>query len=245
MMIFVKSYKRSKTKIFALTMMATLIILLPLLSYIVVTYKTADRIYENVTDIPYNDVGMVLGTGPTTITGKVNSYFLFRIDAVEELYKAGKIKYILISGDNSRKDYSEPDVMKDSLVARGIPVEVIYLDYAGFRTLDSVVRSKKVFGQNKMTIISQRFHNERSIVLGDWQDMELIGYNAKETASRLHRIRAHIREGYARVKLFLDMFVGKQPKFLGEPIQIGEGKPQIEVNNQSPTVETKNRRTIK
>ncbi|MDO4959619.1 MAG: ElyC/SanA/YdcF family protein [Prevotellaceae bacterium] len=207
-----------------------LLFILPVLAYSVVAYKAADRIYDDVKAIPYNEVGMVLGTGPTTVSGKANVYFSYRIDAVEELYKAGKIKFILISGDNSTKDYSEPDAMKDSLVARGIPYDVIYLDYAGFRTLDSVVRSKKIFGQNRMTVISQRFHNERSIILGDWQDMDLIGYNAKDTSLRFYHIKTHVREGYARIKLLLDIFVGKQPKFLGETIEIGDGKPQKDVN---------------
>lgn len=207
-----------------------LLFILPVLAYSVVAYKAADRIYDDVKAIPYNEVGMVLGTGPTTVSGKANVYFSYRIDAVEELYKAGKIKFILISGDNSTKDYSEPDAMKDSLVARGIPSDVIYLDYAGFRTLDSVVRSKKIFGQNRMTVISQRFHNERSIILGDWQDMDLIGYNAKDTSLRFYHVKTHIREGYARIKLLLDIFVGKQPKFLGETIEIGDGKPQKEIN---------------
>ena len=221
-----------KKRILRITISALVLvtIALPILCNCIVSNKTSDSIYDSIDSIPYNEVGMVLGTGPTTKTGRTNSYFLFRIDAVEELYKAGKIRYILISGDNSRKDYSEPDVMKDSLVARGIPSNVIYLDYAGFRTLDSVIRSKKVFGQNKMTVISQRFHNERSIVLGDWQGMELIGYNAKETGSRFYRIKAHVREGYARIKLFLDILFGKQPKFLGESIQIGEDTPQTGIN---------------
>lgn len=209
--------------------------LLPVIAYEVVALKTKDRIYNNVDSIPYREVGMVLGTGPTTVTGHRNSYFYYRLDAAEELYKAGKVKYLLISGDNSRKDYSEPDVMKDTLIARGIPAEVIYLDYAGFRTLDSVVRSKKVFDQTSMTVISQRFHDERSIILGDWQDMDLIAFEAKETSSRFHKIRAHIREGFARVKLCIDMLIGKEPKFLGEPIEIGEGKIQKEVNNPIQT----------
>lgn len=208
-----------------------LILILPVLAYSFVTYKAADRIYDDVKAIPYNEVGMVLGTGPTTVSGKANVYFSYRIDAVEELYKAGKIKFILISGDNSTKEYSEPDAMKDSLVARGIPSEVIYLDYAGFRTLDSVVRSKKIFGQNKMTVISQKFHNERSIILGDWQDMDLIGYNAKDASLRSYQIKSHIREGFARIKLLLDILFGKQPKFLGEVIEIGDGKPQKDINH--------------
>lgn len=209
--------------------------IVPAVCYEIIALKTKDRIYDDLEKLPEREVGIVLGTGPTTMTGESNSYFLYRIDAAEELYKAGKIKYILISGDNSRKDYSEPDVMKDSLVARGIPEEVIYLDYAGFRTLDSVVRSKKVFEQTTMIVISQQFHNERSLALGDWQGMELIGYNAKETSSRFHTIRAHIREGFARVKLLLDMLTNKQPKFLGKPIEIGEGCIQSDINHISET----------
>ena len=120
--------------------------------------------------------------------------------------------------------------MKDSLVARGIPAEVIYLDYAGFRTWDSVVRAKNVFGQTKMTVISQKFHNERSIFIGDRFGMELIGYNASNTSSRFHKIRALARENFARVKIFIDIIINKQPHFLGEPIEIGEGKPQKNLN---------------
>ena len=184
-----------------------LVVILPFSCYYSVVYIASDRIYEDINSIPYNDVGLLLGTGPQTRTGKTNSYFLHRIN------------------------YSEPDVMKDSLIARGIPADVIYLDYAGFRTLDSVIRANKIFGQSKMTVISQRFHNERSIVLGDWQDMELIGYNAEGTKSRFHSIRAHIREGYARVKLFIDIITNKEPHFLGEKIEIADGKPQTEVNS--------------
>jgi Uncharacterized membrane protein len=215
-----------------LSIVAALIIFIamPTLCYYGIAYKAKDRIYEDVDKMPYREVGMVLGTGPTTVSGGRNSYFYYRLDATELLYKAGKIKFILISGDNSRKDYSEPDVMRDTLIARGVPSEAIYVDYAGFRTLDSVIRAKKVFGQNKMTVISQRFHNERSIALGDWQDMDLIAFDAKETSSTFHKVRAHVREGFARVKLLIDMLVDEQPKFLGEPIEIGDGMIQKDIN---------------
>lgn len=206
------------------------LVLVPVLFYNIVSWKTADRVFDDIDKLPYNEVGMVLGTGPTLRSGKPNIYFTSRIDAAEALYKAGKIKYVLVSGDNSRKDYSEPDAMRDSLVNRGIPKEVIYLDYAGFRTLDSVVRGKEIFGQTKMTIISQRFHNERTIILGDWQEMELVGFNANVSIKRTYYIRNMIREGYARVKLYLDILVNKQPHFMGEAIEIGEGMPQEDVN---------------
>lgn len=211
-------------------MVVALLVVIVQACYWLVALCAKGRIYDSVNDTPFNDVGMVLGTGPTTITGAKNRFFLYRIDAAEQLYKAGKIKFILISGDNSRKDYSEPDVMKDSLVARGIPNDVIYLDYAGFRTWDSVIRAKKVFGQNNLTVISQQFHNERSIFIGDRFGMQLIGFNAKDTPSRFHMIRAYIRENLARVKIFVDLLTRRQPHFLGNPIEIGAGKPQKDVN---------------
>lgn len=203
---------------------------LPLFCYLYVGYATKDRIYDDVESIPYREVGMVLGTGPTTAGGHPNSYFYYRLDAVCELYEAGKIRFILISGDNGRKGYSEPDSMKEYLVSRGIPPEVIYLDYAGFRTLDSMVRAKKVFGLSGMTVISQRFHNERSILLGDWAGMDLIAYNAKETTYKKHLLKIHIREGYARVKLFIDMMLDKKPKYLGPAIPIGDDLIQHDTN---------------
>ena len=223
--------KIAKTRIiYGVLAIGVLVLGLTLLCYWLVVLSAKDRIFDSIDDIPYNEVGMVLGTGPTAITGNPNPFFVNRIRAVDELYKAGKIKFILISGDNSRVDYSEPDVMKDSLVARGIPEEVIYLDYAGFRTWDSVVRAKKVFDQTKMTVISQQFHNERSIFIGDRFGMELIGYNASNTTSRFHKMRALVRENFARVKIFIDIIIGKQPHFLGDPIEIGEGKPQKDLN---------------
>lgn len=219
-------------KHFAKTVLVTIVFVIVIIQacYWTVALCAKGRIFDSVEDIPYNEVGMVLGTGPTTITGETNLFFLYRIDAVEKLYKAGKIKFILISGDNSRKDYSEPDIMRDSLVARGVPPEEIYLDYAGFRTWDSVVRAKMVFGQSKMTVISQQFHNERSLFIGNHSGMELVGYNAKDTPSRWHVFRAYFRESFARVMIFVDIIINRQPRFLGEHIEIGEGKPQMGTN---------------
>ena len=223
--------RRNKTLAIVLCAVVLIGAIIPFAAYKIVADRASDRVYDNVDSIPFNEVGMVLGTNPMAVGGYINPYFADRIDAVVDLYNAGKIKYILISGDNSRKEYSEPDVMRDSLVARGIPAEVIYLDYAGFRTLDSVVRAKHVFGLNKLTVISQRFHNERSIFLGDWQGINLIGYNAKESTQTYYRIKNHLREGLARVKLFLDMLIGIGPKFLGKQIPIGKGMPQQDINN--------------
>ena len=116
--------------------------------------KTHDKLVE----IPYCQTALLLGTSPKLKNGKENLYFTYRIKAAAELYQAGKIKYIIISGDNSKQSYNEPEAMKQALIQLSIPEDIIYLDYAGFRTLDSVVRAKEIFGQNSITVISQRFH---------------------------------------------------------------------------------------
>lgn len=126
---------------------------------------TADKIYDNTTKIPHNKVGLFLGTAKYVSNGQINLYYKYRIDAAVALFKAGKVKFILVSGDNSTKEYDEPSTIKKDLISKGIPANKIYLDYAGFRTLDSVVRCKEIFGQNNITIISQQFHNERAIYI--------------------------------------------------------------------------------
>lgn len=182
---------------------------------------TVSKVYTEVGIIPVNKVGLVLGTSPKLKNGNNNLYFDYRILAAVELYKAGKIKYILISGDNRREDYNEPEEMKKTLMQKGIPEKSIYLDYAGFRTLDSVIRAKEVFGQNRLTIISQRFHNERAIYLAEKNGINAIGYNAKDV-NAYSGLKTNIRELFARVKMFIDLATDKQPHFLGEKIIIGK-----------------------
>ena len=132
-----------------------------------------------------------------------------------------KISKILISGDNSTKEYDEPESMKQALIAKGVPGEDIVLDYAGFRTLDSIIRAKKIFGQTKLTIISQRFHNERAIYLALENGIDAIGYNAKEIRGSTSFLKTgYLREGLARVKMFLDIWFGKSPKFMGKQEKI-------------------------
>lgn len=179
------------------------------------------KTYTEVTAIPRNDVGLLLGTSPKLKNGNNNLYFDYRILAAAELYKAGKIRYILISGDNRKKDYNEPEEMKKALIQKGVPESTIYLDYAGFRTLDSVVRAKEIFGQSRITIISQRFHNERAIYLAGKNGIYAIGYNAQDV-NAYAGIKTNARELLARVKMFIDLAVDKQPHFLGEKIVIGK-----------------------
>lgn len=200
-----------------------------LLFTIVITYcnvhieKTTEKyVYDNIQLIPANKVGLIMGTSKTLGGGAENLYFKYRIDAAVELYKAGKIQYIIVSGDNSSVYYNEPMTMKRELMKRGIPEMVIYLDYAGFRTFDSVIRCKEIFGQNSFTIISQGFQNKRAIYIARYFGINAIGYNAKDVDSYAS-FKTKIREILARVKVYSDIYLtNTQPKFLGYKINVGE-----------------------
>lgn len=175
--------------------------------------------YDNVADLPTNKVGLLLGTSKY-IGKQLNYYYKYRIEATSKLYKAGKIKYVLVSGDNHHKSYNEPETFKNDLIKNGIPENRIFLDYAGFRTFDSVIRSKKVFGQNTITVISQKFHNERALFIAKHNDIKAVAYNAKDLHGKFG-LKTRIRERFARVKAILDVFVlNTKPKFLGEEIEI-------------------------
>ena len=183
------------------------------------SFQARHYIYDTTEAIPKNKVGLILGAGKYTQSGHINSYYKFRLDAAVELYEAGKIEFILISGDNGRKTYDEPTTFKTDLIARGIPENKIFLDYAGFRTLDSVVRSKEVFGQDSITIISQQFHNERAIYLAKNYDINAIAYNAKDSYNH-QRSKTRFREYFARAKASIDVIFNVEPKFLGKKIEI-------------------------
>lgn len=186
---------------------------------------TKNQLFNEVQDIPHNKVGLVLGTAKYLNSGHLNYYFQYRIDATVALYNAGKIDYIVVSGDNSRKDYNEPEDMETALIKKGIPKDKIYLDYAGFRTLDSVYRMSAIFGQGAFTIISQPFHNERAVYIANHLDLQTVAFNAQDV-SKKYGFKTMLREKLARVKVMLDNITAKEPKFLGAPVEIGENKTQ-------------------
>lgn len=183
--------------------------------------KTAeDRMYSTVESVPYNKVALLLGTNPVNKWGRPNPYFTNRINTAAELYHAGKVDFIIASGDNHTRQYDEPTAMRDSLMAHGVPEDRIVLDFAGFRTLDSVVRAKEVFGCDTLTIVSQADHNARALYLARANGIEAVAVSAPFRAGRLVRTRLALREWLARDKMMLDIWVGKQPHFLGEKIEI-------------------------
>ncbi|MDR6406273.1 MULTISPECIES: vancomycin high temperature exclusion protein [Chryseobacterium] len=173
----------------------------------------------NIADIPETKTALLLGTSKNLNSGVPNAYFYNRIQAAVDLYKSGKIKYIIVSGDNSTKDYNEPEDMLLTLTKYGIPQERIFLDHAGFRTLDSVVRAKEIFGQTKLIIISQKFHNERAVFLAKQNGIDAFGYNAKDV-NKYAGFKTNMREYLAKAKAYWDLIFGVEPKFGGEKILI-------------------------
>ena len=195
------------------------LVLVILVCNFIISSTTKDKTYSNINTIPPNRVGLVLGTSNRITNGSSNPYYTYRIDATVALYKAGKIKFILVSGDNGSIYYNEPNTIKKDLIKAGIPEEVIFLDYAGFRTLDSMVRAKFIFGLDNVTVISQKFHNERAIYIANQKGLKAIGFNAKDL-STTQGFKVQIREYLARVKVFIDMILNTQPKFYGATIEI-------------------------
>jgi SanA protein len=214
-----KKKRRSSLLFLFILGMSLLSILAIYFSNRTINKATLGLLYTSVEAIPHNKSGLLLGTGKYLSNGSINPFYQNRIIAAAELLKSGKIRYLVISGDNSRKGYSEPEDMRADLIAQGIDSTCIYLDYAGFRTFDSVVRLKKIFGQDSVTIISQPFHNQRAIYIAQKEGIAAIGYNAKDVTAA-QGLKTNIREKFARVKVFVDFAIGKQPHFLGEKIII-------------------------
>uniref|UniRef100_UPI004049CA34 SanA/YdcF family protein n=1 Tax=Flavobacterium sp. TaxID=239 RepID=UPI004049CA34 len=201
-----------------ITVIALLFILIFGIDYRI-NKQTENQIFKTTESIPANKAGLLLGTSKLLSSGKPNQYFDYRILAAETLFKSGKIKNIVISGDNSRKDYNEPQDMKDELLKRGIPEAHIYLDYAGFRTFDSVYRMNEIFGQTSFTIISQEFHNQRAVYIANALNLDVVAFNAKDV-NVYNGLKTKIREKLARVKVEIDFLINKKPKFLGDEIII-------------------------
>lgn len=213
--VFFEPKKILKTLKWVVPLVATYVIVINLW----IVFQAKNSIYNNVSELPKNKVGLILGTSKFTSHGNINLYYKYRLEAAIALYHAGKIEYILISGDNSRKDYDEPTDFKKDLIKEGIPKNKIYLDYAGFRTLDSVMRAKEIFGLNAITIISQKFHNERAIYLARYFNINAIAFNAQDIYGS-YGYKTKLREYMARTKASMDILFNTEPKFLGKKIKI-------------------------
>lgn len=174
------------------------------------------KLFTDANAVPAKKVALVFGTSPKAKKG-INLFYKYRMDAVASLWKVGKIQHVIVSGDNSRMTYDESTAMKESLIALGIPDSAITLDYAGFSTLDSVLRCKLVFGQTDIILVSQEFQNERAIFIAEHSGMHAVGFNAENVAAS-YSYKTVLREYFARVKAVFDIYLlGTQPKFPGPP----------------------------
>ncbi|WOK08905.1 ElyC/SanA/YdcF family protein [Imperialibacter roseus] len=199
-----------------LFMLGALVFAFVIASNVWIMWKTTDDIHFNVEEIPAVDVGVVLGTSKRSVDGGANSFFTTRMEAAAKLYKAGKVKHLILSGDNNTKYYNEPQDMFNALLVLGVPAQDMTMDYAGFRTLDSIVRSKEVFGQNEIVIITQQFHAYRALFISKFYGIKAVTF-ASDDAAKSGMKSVVSREWLARPKAILDLYVLKQPpKFLGE-----------------------------
>lgn len=198
-----------KKSVSVIAILAMVCLALMLICNLLVVNNAEGKAFSDIESVKYNKVGLLLGTTPQARFDRITNYFfVYRIDAAEELYKAGKIEKILISGDeNSLDGVNEPECMRDSLVARGVPANAIILDGKGYRTINSVINANKVYGLKSFTIISQQFHNERAIYQAEHLGLDIENiqaYNAKMPKSRRAYLTT-IREYFARVKMFMDL----------------------------------------
>lgn len=183
-------------------------------SEVTVANAAKGRLFDSALAVPQRDVGLVLGTAPKVVGGSPNILYEKRLDAAAELFNQGRIKCILVSGDNRDSRYNEPYQMKMDLIKRGISTDRVVCDYAGLRTLDSVVRASKIFGQQSFVVISQGFHNERAIYIASAKGLDVVGYNATDTPTG---VGPWMRERFARVVAILDTkLINRQPRFLGQ-----------------------------
>lgn len=177
---------------------------------------SSGRLYDKTTieQVPDARAAVVLGCVRILKDGSRNRFYGYRIRAAAELYKAGKVKAVIVSGDNHVKGYDEPSDMKEDLVAAGIPAEKVVCDYAGFRTLDSVVRAKEVFGAERFIVVSQPFHVRRALFLAWGFGCDAYGYAAEDVRG-INSIMTLLREQLAKVAALMDVVIRRQPKFLG------------------------------
>lgn len=174
--------------------------------------------------LPKVDVALVLGAAPIGPEGGPNRYFEYRLDAAAALWRAGKVKYLLVSGDNRSPDYDEPTAMRAGLIARGVPASAIYRDFAGLRTLDSVLRARDVFGQRRLIIVSQGFHANRAVFLARRAGIEAWGLEARDVV-RAYSILTELRRYPSALRAWTDVWLGTPPRHGGPAIAIGTDTP--------------------
>jgi SanA protein len=186
-----------------------------------VLHRTRDAIFTDLARLPENDVALVLGTSRYNSDGvSENPFFRGRMNSAARLYREGKVRHLLVSGDHGRDSYDEPTWMFDALVARGVPRSAITLDYAGFRTLESMARAKAVFGLHRFTVVTDDFHQARSVFLARSLGLEVVGFPSERVPYWWSK-KVRTRELASRTVACLDVYVfHTRPRFYGPPVKI-------------------------
>ncbi len=200
---------------------ALLILITSTICYVIISLSTQTQLYNNINDLPKTKVGIVLGTSQRLRNGTENLYFTYRINAAKKLIDSKKVSYLILSGDNRVDEYNEPKDMHDELVKLGVADSCLILDYAGLRTFDSMVRSKEIFGQDSIIVVSQEFHTARAVFIANKIGLTAFGFNAQKVTTQ-QTLKIKIRELFSRTKCILDLYLlNTKPKHLGEKIKIG------------------------
>ncbi|MFT5641931.1 MAG: SanA protein [Cyclobacteriaceae bacterium] len=189
-------------KVLKVGFIAILPVILVLMVNFWVIVSTAGQIYSRADIIPYSEVGLILGTSKSTTSGTANSYFYERIEAAVSLYNSGKLKYIIVSGDNRTVYYNEPMDMLNALIDKGVPKEDVIMDFAGLSTFESVKRAKEVFGKNDITIITQDFHCYRALYIANHSGITAKAFAADDKQELSGKLA--FREILARLKAVVE-----------------------------------------
>lgn len=190
----------------------------PVACYLWISTSSRPYLYDSIEKVPERRVALVLGTAKYVAGGRINLFYRGRIDAAVALYRAGKVQYFIVSGDNRAQNYNEPAQMRADLIAQGIPENRIQPDYAGLRTLDSVLRAKHIFGQSDYLIISQPFHNARAVFLARHHGQTPIAFNAADPPLLRNSLKVRVREVGARIKAVWDVLTNARARHYGDPI---------------------------
>lgn len=181
------------------------------------------KIYRDLAQVPQSHTAIVLGAS-VYANGKLSPILKDRVDSALELYKAGKVKRFLLSGDHGQDNYDEVSTMKDYLNGKGIPDEDIFLDHAGFDTYDSMFRADYIFKVDSAIVVTQNFHLPRALYISDRLGLNFIGYSADKRKYRSIESLEH-RENIANIKAFWEVLINKKPTYLGDEIPItGDSK---------------------
>jgi SanA protein len=208
----------------AFVLVASIAAVLALAASAYVEHAATESISGDLDALEAAEAGLVLGSSQRVQGGLLNLFFKYRIDAASKLFFSGKVKYLIVSGNQAPGDYDEPRDMRAALIETGVPAARIYRDYAGFRTLDSILRAKIVFGQERVIVVSQRFHLQRALYIAGAYGLHFQGFEATDVPAPIG-LKTKFREFFARIRAVGDVIIGRQPRYGGKAIVLGVDAP--------------------